>query len=104
MPVRLATAVLFIATAAVAVATPVPNDLPALAMGQMLVYRLEILLALFYGGLLVLTPLFHGLSGRLPIEISHRGAKWPAPSATERADERIERLEAELDRLQSKHC
>lgn len=89
--VRLATTALFLAAAAVAVISPAPHDLPAIALGQVPVYRVEVLLALIYGGLLVLTPLFHGLGGRLPIEISHRGAKWPEP-----AEEAVVRLQAQV--------
>jgi hypothetical protein len=75
MTVRLATAAVFLVATAVAVATPAPVGLPAIAMGQVPVYRLEILLALVYGGMLLLTPFFQGVvHGRLPIEISHRGA------------------------------
>jgi hypothetical protein len=52
-------------------------DLPALALGQASLYRLEVALLVFYGGLLLLTPAFSGLArGRLPIEISVRGAKF----------------------------
>jgi len=77
MSIRLATVALFVASAAIALTTPAPADLPAVALGQVPLYRLEILLALVYGGLLLLTPLFQGLFyGRLPIELSHRGARW----------------------------
>lgn len=104
MPIRLATVALFVASAAIALTTPAPADLPAVALGQVPLYRLEILLALVYGGLLLLTPLFQGLFyGRLPIELSHRGARWEAPSPFEKAREKIVDLETEVDSLQSKH-
>lgn len=45
---------------------------------QVGLYRLEIALLVFYGGLLLVTPAFSGLIwGRLPTEISSRGAKFP---------------------------
>lgn len=56
---------------------PLPEDLPAVALGQTGLYRLEIALAAFYGVLLLVTPACSGLAtGRLPIEISTRGAKF----------------------------
>lgn len=65
------------------VLTPVPvdaqgnPDLPAPAFGQVHLYRLEAALFVFYGDLLLATPAFSGLiRGRLPIEISTRGAKF----------------------------
>lgn len=63
---------------------PVPRDekgdlvLPAVAFEQVGLYRLEIALLVFYGDLLLATPVFSGLIwGRLPTEISMRGAKFP---------------------------
>jgi hypothetical protein len=56
---------------------PVPEDLPALAVQQPGLYRLEVTLLVFYGALLLITPAVSGLlHGRLPIEISTRGAKF----------------------------
>jgi hypothetical protein len=56
---------------------PIPEDLPAIALDQTGLYRLEVALAAFYGLLLLLTPAYSGLAtGRLPIEISTRGAKF----------------------------
>ena len=96
MTVRLATAAVFVVATAVAATTPAPSDLPAIALGQVAVYRVEILLALVYGGLLLLTPFFQGvLNGRLPIEISHRGAKWHSD-----AEERLREAEEEIARLE----
>ncbi|HET9677188.1 MAG TPA: hypothetical protein VFP21_06765, partial [Solirubrobacterales bacterium] len=78
VPIRITTATLFIAATVLAASMPMPRELPAVALSQPLVYRVEILLALVYGGLLLLTPLLRGvLHGHLPIELSHRGAKWP---------------------------
>jgi hypothetical protein len=58
-------------------AAPIPDDLPALAVRQPLLYRMEIALLVLYGDLLLITPAFFGLiGGRLPIEISTRGAKF----------------------------
>lgn len=81
---------------------PIPIDangglhLPAPALGQTGLYRLEVALAVFYGALLLFTPAFSGLArGRLPIEISTRGAKFAGESdqSAETAKAAIERLE-----------
>jgi hypothetical protein len=54
-------------------------DLPAPALEQVDLYQLEVALLAFYGYLLLATPTFSGLlRGRLPIEISTRGAKFAA--------------------------
>lgn len=62
---------------------PVPLDrhgvaaLPAIALGQVGLYRLEVTLLVFYSGLLLITPAVSGLiRGRLPTEISTRGASF----------------------------
>lgn len=48
-----------------------------MAFGQTGLYRLEVALLVFYGFLLLVTPAFSGLGrGRLPTEISTRGAKF----------------------------
>ena len=82
--------------------TRIPDDLPAVALGQANLYRLEILLFVFYSGLLLITPLFSGLiGGRLPTEISTRGARF-AEGAERSAgldDAAIARLEASIDDL-----
>jgi hypothetical protein len=71
-------------------------DLPALAFGQAGLYRLEVALLVFYGGLLLITPAFSGLArGRLPIEISARGAKF-----AEDADDSAETTRAALKELE----
>ncbi|HSS42151.1 MAG TPA: hypothetical protein VLK37_06305 [Solirubrobacterales bacterium] len=52
----------------------------------MALYRLEITLLIFYGALLLVTPAVSGLiRGRLPIEISVRGARF-AEDAEQSAD------------------
>jgi hypothetical protein len=54
-----------------------PEALPAVAIRQAGLYRLEVALLVFYGWLLLATPAFSGLvRGRLPIEISTRGARF----------------------------
>jgi hypothetical protein len=86
----LATAFLTSATA------PIPEDLPALAFQQTGLYRLEIALLVFYGSLLIITPALSGLAwGRLPTEISTRGAKF-----AEKADRSAELDEAEIKKLE----
>jgi hypothetical protein len=80
----------------------IPDDLPTVALGQAALYRLEIALAVFYGSLLLLTPAYSGLaSGRLPIEISTRGAKFAEESdlTAEKYETSIDALERSSDRL-----
>jgi hypothetical protein len=81
---------------------PIPEDatahpaLPAVALEQPGLYRLEIALMVFYGGLLLITPAFSGLiEGRLPIEISARGARF-----AERADQNVASAEGALAALE----
>jgi hypothetical protein len=80
------------------VAAIAPVDvLPAVALGQLILYRLEVALLVFYGVLLLATPAFLGLTrGRLPIEISTRGAKF-----AEGADQSANRNEADIRRLRA---
>jgi hypothetical protein len=83
----------------VVVPVPLGEDgnlaLPAAAFGQVALYRLEVALLVFYGGLLIATPAFSGLfRGRLPIEISARGAKF-----ADGTDRSAKRNEAEIRRL-----
>jgi hypothetical protein len=67
-------------------AAPVPAELPAIAVRQPGLYRLEMALLIFYGCLLLLTPAFSGLiRGRLPVEISTRGAKFAAEASQSEA-------------------
>jgi hypothetical protein len=75
---------------------PVPEDLPAVALGQATLYRLEVALGVFYGCLLLATPAYSGLvMGRLPTEISTRGAKFAGE-----ADQTVERDEATIGKLE----
>jgi hypothetical protein len=88
-------AALCVALAACA-ALPVPQDLPAIALEQAAVYRLEVALAAFYGCLLLATPAYSGLAlGRLPIEISTRGARF-----AEDADQSADMTQAAIERLE----
>jgi len=86
----LVSAALCVALAACSV-SPVPENLPAIALEQPGLYRLEIALAAFYGCLLLVTPTYSGVvAGRLPIEISTRGAKFAAEAdLTAERDEEI---------------
>jgi hypothetical protein len=69
--------------------------LPDVALGQQALYRLEVGLVAFYGGLFILVPLFFGVvRGRLPTEISARGAKFG-----EDVDESIKEAQALVDDL-----
>lgn len=90
-------------TALVACAVvPVPEELPAVAFRQAGFYRLEVALLVFYGGLLLITPAFSGLfRGRLPIEISTRGAKFAEETDQTEAlnGEKIEELKRTTDAL-----
>jgi hypothetical protein len=75
---------------------PVPEDLPAIAIRQPGLYRLEVALLIFYSWLLLVTPAVSGLvRGRLPIEISTRGAKFAEETSHSEAlnEQRIEELE-----------
>lgn len=81
------------------VVAPVPEDLPAVTLRQAGLYRLEIALIVFYGSLLLITPVFSGLiHGRLPIEISTRGAKFAegAERSTELDEAAIRKLEGDI--------
>jgi hypothetical protein len=103
---RLVIRVLVALVASVAIAAsasiPIPVDekdhsaLPAIALEQAALYRLEVALAVFYGGLLLITPVISGLvDGRLPIEISARGAKF-----AEEADQSAEVTQAAIEDLE----
>jgi hypothetical protein len=87
---------------------PVPTDgrgnpgPPAVAFEQPGLYRLEVALIVFYGGLLLITPAFSGLvRGKLPVEISARGARFAVqvdrPSGS--GDQAIEELKRTAGRL-----
>ena len=89
------------ALAACAVA-PIPDVLPALAFRQPGLYRLEVALLVFYGNLLIITPAFSGLAwGRLPTEISTRGARFAEETdrSTELDEAAIRKLEVITDEL-----
>lgn len=80
----------------------VPDDLPAVAFRQAGLYRLQIALFVFYGGLLLITPVFSGLiHGLLPIEISTRGAKFAKGTdhSTELDEAAIRKLEETITEL-----
>jgi hypothetical protein len=95
--IRFLSAVAFCAALSAGAAVPVPQDLPAVAVGQAAIYRLEVALLVFYGALLLITPAFAGLlRGRLPIEISTRGAKFA--EEVDQAAELNEVAIKELDR------
>lgn len=75
-------------------------SLPSVALGQPSLYRIEVGLAVFYGGLIVLTPVFYAvIRGRLPVEVSARGAKF-AEDVAETVEKSIEDTQAITDRLQ----
>ncbi|MGN6276516.1 MAG: hypothetical protein ACTHNP_11410 [Solirubrobacterales bacterium] len=88
---------------------PIPKDakgdpdLPAVALQQVDLYRLEMALLVFYSELLLVTPAFSGLIwGRLPTEISMRGAKFAEDSdrsadSNRAAVKRLERATGKLD-------
>ncbi len=81
---------------------PVPEDLPAVALEQPALYRLEVALAAFYGCLLLATPTYSGLIlGRLPIEISTRGAKFAGETdqTVEQDEARMRKLEGDIAEL-----
>jgi hypothetical protein len=83
-------------------AVPAPEDLPAVAFGQTGLYRLEVALLVFYGCLLLITPAFSGLiRGRLPIEISARGAKFAEEDerSTQLGEVATGKLEESIDDL-----
>jgi hypothetical protein len=75
-------------------------QLPAVALGQTFIYRVELLVATVFAGLLLLTPLLQGLlNGRLPTEITARGAKYhpeDVAAGLAEAQKRIDKLEATL--------
>ncbi|HEU4461111.1 MAG TPA: hypothetical protein VFR75_00825 [Solirubrobacterales bacterium] len=81
---------------------PVPDGLPAVALQQPVLYRLEVALSVFYGGLLLVTPAVSGLiNGHLPVEISTRGAKFAEEfdHSDEASRAAIEKLERSSNRL-----
>jgi len=106
--IRILIAAVLCAALTTFVLVPIPADasgeptLPALALEQAGLYRLEVALLVFYGGLLLVTPAFLGvIGGRLPTEISTRGAKFTAKA--DRSEElhgaAIEELELATESL-----
>lgn len=76
-------------------------DLPAPALGQPGLYRLEVALLAFYGNLLLVTPAFSGLlRGRFPTEISTRGAKFGGE--VDQSAEQVASAIAELEQTTSR--
>jgi hypothetical protein len=106
--IRAMIAIVFLAAlfGAFAVSTPTKGagsserpDLPSVALGQESVYRVEIFLLVFYGGLLIGTPAFRGIiGGRLPTKISARGAEYAEETAEaiEETQNLVEELRKEL--------
>jgi hypothetical protein len=81
---------------------PLPEELPNIALGQTSLYRLEIALAAFYGCLLIVTPAYSGLEmGRLPVEISTRGARFAegADHWAKLENEAVKQLEKRVSEL-----
>lgn len=101
LSIRILVALALCTALAAGASVPIPvnarkaSALPAVALEQPALYRLEVALMVFYGGLLLITPAFSGLvGGRLPIEISARGAKF-----VEDADQSAEAYKAALEKL-----
>jgi hypothetical protein len=78
---------------------PRHDKLPGITLGQPDLYRVEVGLAVVYGGLLLLMALFHGVfRGELPSEISREGAKWG--QAASAANVTLDELDASVKTLQ----
>jgi hypothetical protein len=94
--VQLAIGALAIAALFFALTADQPAQLPSVALQQELVYRCELFLVVFYGGLLAGTPVLRGvLGGLLPTEISARGARYDREQVSDglrQAQERIDQL------------
>jgi hypothetical protein len=88
------------ASPAATVAEGGEEDLPAVALDEVSVYRTEIGLGVFYVGLLILVPLFYGVvRGRIPTEISARGTRFAADEISgslEAAEQKIEQVDQRL--------
>lgn len=105
LSIRIIVALVLLAALAASASMPLPDDgggnstLPAVALEQPVLYRLEVALGVFYGGLLLITPVFSGLvEGRLPIEISARGARFAdrADQSAESTDKAVRALEQRI--------
>jgi hypothetical protein len=74
--------------------------LPAVALGQTAIYRLELDVAIVFAALLLVTPLVQGVvNGRLPTEITARGAKFDPEDVSQSladAEQRITQVEDAL--------
>ncbi len=100
--IRVLTGAALTVALAAAFLIPIPEELPAVAIRQAILYRLEAALLVFYGCLLLITPAFSGLlRGRLPVEISTRGAKFAeeADQSAKSSGKRIEKLRGLIDDL-----
>jgi hypothetical protein len=67
---------LVIACAGAALVSGRAAGVPTVALGNHVVFALQLTLVFFYGSLLLLVPLVRALDGDLPIELSLRGARW----------------------------
>jgi hypothetical protein len=97
--VRLSIVIVFAIAVLAALRVSVPEGsqgepkTPGVAFHSASLFHLEIGLIVFYGGLLVLTPLVAGIfRGRLPTEISTHGAKFP-DDINEITEDRVKALE-----------
>jgi hypothetical protein len=94
--VRLAIGALTLIALYFALTAERPAELPSVALKQELVYRCELFLVVFYGGLLAVTPVLRGvLAGLLPTEITARGARYDREQVSaglRQAQERIDQL------------
>lgn len=78
------------------------EPLPSVALGEDYLFKLEIALLVFYGALLLVTPLLQGvLNGRLPTEITARGAKYDPEEVSDSLQETEERVSAVEETLES---
>jgi hypothetical protein len=67
---------LVIACAGAALVSGQAAGVPTVALGNHVVFALQLTLVFFYGSLLLLVPLVRALDGDLPIELSLKGARW----------------------------
>ncbi len=102
MLVRFLVVIIAFVTVLAVILVPVPEDSkgnpdpPALALNNNELFHGEVALLVFYGGLLLLTPAFAGVFlGRLPTEISTRGAKFS--EVAEKADEITQLTQDRID-------
>jgi hypothetical protein len=100
--IRLSMAAVVVATLVALILVPVPTKdggrpaPPAVALNNSALFHVEVALLAFYGGLLLLTSAFAGLfRGRLPSEISTKGAKYE--EEVKRSDENTELTQVTID-------